>query len=78
MFLCFNRDISTGVDIKLTGNNSTTLPTFNLRLDKSFGIYTVIYYFNSRPKTSNVSRLCLVRNVVTKDKKLDVKYLLHS
>ncbi len=55
MFLYFSRDISTGADIRLIGNNNTTLPIFNLRLDKSFGIYIIIYYFNSRSKTSYVS-----------------------
>jgi hypothetical protein len=78
MFLCFSRDISTGANAKLTENNCTTLLAFNLKSDKSFGIYTIIYYFNSRPKTSDVSLLCLVRNIVTKDKKLNIKNLLHS
>jgi hypothetical protein len=74
----FYRDISTKANVRLIGNNSTTLLAFNLRSDKSFGIYTVICYFDSRPKTSYVSRLRLVKNVVIKDKKLDIKYLLHS
>lgn len=78
MFLCFSRDISTEADVKLIRNNCITLFAFNLRSDKSFGIYTVICYFDSRPKTSNVSWLCLVKNIVTKDKKLNVKYLLYS
>jgi hypothetical protein len=47
-------------------------------LDENFGIHTIIYYFDSRPKTRYVSRLRLVGNVVAEDKKLDVEYLLHS
>jgi hypothetical protein len=71
-------EILRGADTRLTGNDGTTLPAFNLRLDKNFGIYTIIYYFDSRPKTRYVSRLRLVGNIVAEDKKLDVEYLLHS
>jgi hypothetical protein len=78
MFSCFSRDISTGADVKLTGNDGTTLSAFNLRSDERFGIHTVICHFDSRPKTSDVSRLRLVRNIITEDKKLDIEYLLHS
>jgi hypothetical protein len=78
IFLYFNRDISIETDIRLIGNNSITLPAFNFRSDESFGIYTIIYYFNLYPKTSYISRLYLVRNIVTEDKKLDIKYLLYS
>jgi len=77
MFSYFSRDISTGADARLTGNDGTTLPAFNLRSDESFGIHTVICHFDSRPKTSYVSWLRLVGNVVAEDKKLDVEYLLH-
>jgi hypothetical protein len=78
MFSYFSRDISTGADARLTGNDGTTLPAFNLRSDESFGIHTVICHFDSRSKTSYVSRLRLVGNVVAEDKKLNVEYLLHS
>jgi hypothetical protein len=78
MFLCFSSDIRTGVDTRLTGDDCTTLPTFNLRSDESFGIHTVICHFDSRPKTSDISWFRFARNVVAEDKKLDVEYLLHS
>jgi hypothetical protein len=78
MFLCFSRDISIRVNVRLTENNSIIFFAFNLKSDKSFSIYIIICYFNLCFKTSYVSRLYLVKNVVTKDKKLDVKYLLYS
>ena len=78
MFLCFSSNISTRVDIRLIGNNYITLPVFNLRSDESFGIYVVICHFDLYPKTSNISWFCFARNIVAKDKKLDVKYLLYS
>jgi hypothetical protein len=78
MFSCFSSNISTGVDTRLTGNDFTTLPAFDLRSDESFGIHAVICHFDSRPKTSDISWFRFARNIVAEDKKLDVEYLLHS